>query len=663
MTESGEQASRYPPIAAYALIGDCQSAALVSNEGSVDWYCPGRFDGPAVFCRLLDAAKGGYLRLAPAGRFSAHRRYRGPTNVLETTFEAVGGRVRLTDLMPIHRRTASRSGHDVGSSGRLLRLVEGIDGEVELELTFKPTFDYARGTAEIEITDGRGVVARAGGEFLTLACDGITLEQGADGALRGVVRIRAGERRSVALTHTRDPDHAHEALTPCDCGGQLQRTLDYWQDWADTCTYQGPYRDAVLRSALTLKLLTFEPTGAVVAAPTTSLPEEIGGVRNWDYRFTWLRDSALILYALLTLGYREEAEDFFGWLDRACGDDPTQTPQVIYTIDGGRRLPELVLDHLDGYRGSRPVRIGNAAADQRQLDIFGEILSAAYLYYQCSGTRGGPGEEAETRQERRPSAQTWTLLSRLVDQAAERWDQPERGIWEVRGDEQHYLYGKLMAWAALDRGLRLAGEHGLDAPVDRWQATRDAIRKAILEHGYDQQQGAFTQAFGVDALDAGALAIPRIGFLPATDPRVQSTVERIKERLTHKGLVYRYLNEDGLPGGEATFAMCTYWLVDALALAGRLDEAHDLFELVMRYANDVGLLAEEIDPKTGEQLGNFPQGFTHLALISSAVNLAKAAKHGAEEESENEAERAGRAGHAAAEGCSHRQGRPPEVAR
>ncbi|MFN8556432.1 MAG: glycoside hydrolase family 15 protein [Dehalococcoidia bacterium] len=652
MMSEAERPDRYPPIGSYALIGDCQTAALVSNEGSVDWYCPARFDGEAVFCRLLDAAKGGYFRLAPTGRFSARRRYLGSTVVLETTFEAPGGRARLTDLMPVHRRAPTRSGHDVGASFRLMRLVEGLDGEPELELLFKPTFDYARRQAEISIVAGQGVVARSGGEFLALACEGIDLAPVEDGLLRGTMKLGRGERRWVVLTYAHDPDHAYEALAPVRPDDQLRRTLDYWQAWAGACTYRGPYRDAVLRGALTLKALIYEPTGAVVAAPTSSLPEEVGGVRNWDYRYTWLRDSALSLYALMTIGYYEEAEDFFVWLDRACGDDPTRAPQVIYTIDGGRTLPEVELHHLEGYRGSRPVRLGNAAAGQQQLDVFGEILSSAYLYYRQSGRGRGRETEAHGRGGRRPTAQTWALLRRLVDEAAVRWDQPGHGIWEVRGDRQHYLYGKLMAWAALDRGVRLAREHGLEAPTEQWTRTRDAIREAILNRGYSQRLGAFTQAFGVEALDASALAIPRIGFLPATDPRVQSTIDRIRQDLTHDGLVYRYRNPDGLPGSEAAFAMCSFWLVDALALAGRLDEARELFDRLLLYANDVGLLSEEIDAERHELLGNFPQGFTHLALIGAAVNLAKAMKHGAEDRSENEAERADRAGPAAAEGDS-----------
>jgi len=644
----------YPPIADYAIIGDCHTAALVSRQGSIDWYCPDRYDGPAVFCRLLDWAKGGYLSLAPAGDYSAHRQYRGPTNVLDTTFTAAGGRVRLTDLMPVHRRQESRRGYDVGRAHRLLRLVEGLDGTVDLELRFRPTFDYARSRASIAPCDG-GAVADDGQCYLALACAGVGLEPDGDGGLRGRLRVRAGERRWIALTDTDDAASARAALAPGDFAGELARTLDYWQDWAKTCTYQGLYRDQVLRSVLTLKLLIYEPTGAVVAAPTTSLPEDLGGARNWDYRYTWLRDSTMILYALLTVGYREEAKDFFAWLERTCGNDPTRMPQIMYGIDGRRDLPEIALPNLDGYAGSRPVRIGNAAASQRQLDIFGEVLMAAYLNFRHEGTPGGRGERSADRDahDAEPLApDTWALLRGLVEQAAKHWPEPDRGIWEVRGGPQQFLYSKLMCWAALDRGIRLAEEGGLEAPLDDWRRTRDAIRQAILERGYDAKLGAFTQAFGSSALDASALAIPRIGFLAATDPRVRSTVERIRAALTRNGLVDRYHTADGLPGSEASFTLCTFWLVDALALVGRIDEARALYEHVVSYANDVGLLSEEIAPHAGLLLGNFPQGFTHLALVGSAVNLAKAAKHGAEDQPENEAQRAGRAKRAASEGQS-----------
>jgi alpha,alpha-trehalase len=640
--------SRYSSIADYALLGDCHTAALISRGGSVDWWCPGRFDRPAVLCRLLDAERGGCLSLAPGGRTEVARQYRGATNVLETTYRAAGGQVRVTDFMPVEPLQRDRRGQDVRGSDRIVRLVEALAGEPEVELGFRPSFDYARARHELSIPAEGGALAWADGSYLGLACPGFRLAADGRGGLLGRLALRAGERRWIALTHAEDEHRARAALKWADGAVELERTLDYWERWAGRCTYRGPYREQVLRSALTLKLLTYEPTGAVVAAPTTSLPEELGGVRNWDYRYAWLRDASLMLYALLTVGYHNEAADFFEWLQWVERANRQLVPQVMYAVDGGRELPEVRLDHLEGYRGSRPVRIGNAAAEQRQLDIFGEVLGAAFLYFsRVDPLRKDP---AIAEPDGRPTAETWTLLGSLVEEAARDWQQPDRGIWEVRGEPKLFLYSRLRCWAALDRGVRLVERYGLEAPLDRWCRTRDEIRRAILSRGYDADRGAFTQAFDSPELDASTLVLPRLGFLPATDPRVQSTVERIRGDLTHRGLVYRYRTADGLPGGEATFAMCTYWLVDALALGGRLDEAHELFERVTHYANDVGLLAEEIDPATGELLGNFPQGFSHMALIGAAVNLAKAAKHGPEKEAENEAGRAGAAHQAAAEG-------------
>ena len=460
----------YLPIADYALVGDCHSAALVARSGSVDWYCPARFDAPAVFCRLLDHERGGFLSLAPLGEFEATRRYRGHTNVLETTYRAAGGRVRFTDLMPLDGRTPTYSGHDVGTHHRLLRLVEGLAGEVELELRFKPTFDFARGETELEPRPG-GALARKVGDFLALACPEVALEPHPEGGLRGRLSVKSGDRRWVALTYTRGqppPDSAWQVTT---CADELARTLHYWQGWVGRCGYQGRYRDQVLRSELALKLLIYEPTGAIVAAPTTSLPERIGGERNWDYRYTWLRDSALTLYALLSIGHHEEATDFFEWLQRVEQADPKPELQIMYGVDGALELPESTLDHLEGYRGSRPVRVGNAAATQLQLDVYGEVLRAAHLYHV-----GVPGHRLDDRP---PRPRTWVLWRGLVEQAANRWEEPDHGIWEMRGEPRQFLYSRLMCWAALDAGIGMAEELGLQAPLDRWREQRETIRRAI----------------------------------------------------------------------------------------------------------------------------------------------------------------------------------------
>ena len=616
----------YRPIRDYALIGDAHTAALVSSDGSIDWLCWPRFDSPAVFCRLLDRDKGGHFRVGPAERCAAaSRAYVEGTNVLATIFSTDGGRFRLTDLMPVERLNQRHEGEDIASHYRVLRLIEGLSGEAEVEVSFRPTFDYARAEATFQPYDG-GIVARGGREALALSCPAAFRED-ASGGVTARFKVAAGRRVWVALTYLAGDDAASASPPQFDADLELEQTLEYWREWSETCTYKGPYEQLVRRSALVLKLLTYEPTGAVVAAPTTSLPEELGGVRNWDYRFTWLRDSSLILYALQLLGYKEEATDFFEWLDRLCIPCGNEL-QIMYRIDGGSHLPESALEHLEGYRGSRPVRVGNGAFDQKQLDIYGEVIDAAYLYHE------------RVRRPVRP--ELWDTLRHLADQTVERWREPDHGIWEVRGGPRHFLYSKLLCWVALDRVVRMAAPDGLPGDVSLWERTREEIRAAILEEGYDEKAGAFTQAFGEEALDACALVIPQVGFLPATDPRVVSTVERIRERLTSHGLVYRYLSDDGLPGGEATFALCSFWLVDCLAEAGRVDEARALFERIVGYANDLGLLAEEIDPVSGELLGNYPQGFTHLGLIRSALHIAKAEALGPEERAENQAERAGR---------------------
>lgn len=620
----------YRPIGDYALIGDGRTAALVARDGSVDWCCWPRFDSPAVFCRLLDARRGGWFQVSPVGAYGASRRYLEDGNVVATTFTTSSGTVRLTDLMPVPEARPpegdGRAPRREESTGRLLRVVEGLDGEVEIEVTFRPTFSYARADTRLAPHPG-GATARFGSELLALACPA-PLASDRAGALRGRVRVSAGDRLWLDLTYHAGGDRSPAPFDPTEAEATLSRTLAHWRGQSALCSYEGPYRSLVHRSAMALKLLTYQPTGAIVAAPTTSLPEEIGGVRNWDYRYTWLRDAGLILYALQSIGYHDEATGFFGWLQRLCLHHRERI-RIMYTVDGGECLPERTMDHLEGYRTSRPVRIGNGAAGQTQLDVYGGVLDAAHLHLEAMHKPTEPG--------------LLEVFRLLADRAAARWREADQGVWEVRGGPRHFLYSKLLCWVALDRALRLAASEGLTGDLGHWRRTRDDIRQAILTRGYDPQLGAFTQALGEPVLDASALAIPLVGFLPPADPRVRSTVERIRERLTSGGLVYRYLAEDGLPGGEATFALCSFWLVDNLALAGRLDEARGLFEKIVGYANDLGLMSEEIAPESGELLGNYPQGFTHLALIGSAVNIAETEEHGPYVEAETRAERQPRA--------------------
>jgi GH15 family glucan-1,4-alpha-glucosidase len=595
----------YPPIASYALIGDSHSSGLVSRDGAVDWACFRRFDAPSTFARILDWDRGGFCSLAPVGAEPAGRAYVADTAILESEHRAGDARGRTTDFFPVSDTPRAGEAGPAHPCHQLIRIAEGVAGTTEWEFVCQPCFEYGIVRPRVTLSGERLALLVGGPEGLTVAS---SVPLGAEeGTVRATFRLRDGERAWFALTGYRPEYLRPEVLDDAEVDRRLAHTREYWEEWAGRCSYQGPYRDQVTRSAITLKALTNAPTGAIVAAPTTSLPEDLGGVRNWDYRYCWLRDSAFTLYALQLLGFSSEAEAFIEWLARATAGRADDL-QVLYGIGGERFLPEVQLDHLEGYRGSRPVRIGNAAARQFQLDVYGEVLDTAHLWRKAGGAIG---------------PELWSFLRECVRCIGERWRDPDEGIWEVRGGPRHYVHSKAMCWVGIDRAIKIAEALGEVGSLDEWGQLRDEIRDDVIENGFDREQGAFVQAYGSRGLDASAMLLPLVGFIRADDPRMRSTVAAISERLTTGGLVHRYLAEDGLPGEEGAFAICSFWLADNLALQGKHDEARLLFERVCSFANDVGLLAEEIDPRTGEQLGNFPQAFTHVALINGAFHLQK----------------------------------------
>jgi GH15 family glucan-1,4-alpha-glucosidase len=601
------ESRRYPPIGDYALIGDCHSAGLVSLDGSIDWCCIDRFDARPVFARVLDWDRGGHFRIAPNAPYRASRRYQQDSVVLETHFECEGGQLVLIDCFLIHD-LPDEDGTVAQPHHQLFRLARCVAGEVDVMIDFSPRFDYGLTVPQLTVV-GHGLVTVTGGADALLFESELEFEPVDSSICRGSVRLRAGEQKWTLLTYTLPHELRLRRCDPERVNEQLELTLRYWRGWSSRCTYQGPYREQVIRSALVLKALSNRPTGAMVAAPTTSLPEKVGGVRNWDYRYAWLRDSAFTLYALFTLGYREEAHAFVRWLQRTTAGRVADL-QIVYGVGGERLLPEIELDWLEGYRGSRPVRIGNRAAGQFQLDVYGEVLDTAWLYHRGGGVIEPP---------------FWDFLARVTDYVADRWMEPDDGIWEVRGPRRQFTYSKVMAWVAMDRALRLA--RALSLPLDRQRclAVRDEIRQRIETEGVDPATGAFVGAFGSNAVDASTLLIPLVHFLPATDPRVLATMNRIERELCMDGLVYRYRDiDDSLPSGEATFLVCSFWLVDNLSASGQVERARNLFERLLGYTNDVGLLAEQLDPVSGDQLGNFPQAFSHMGVINSAIQIARA---------------------------------------
>jgi GH15 family glucan-1,4-alpha-glucosidase len=597
-----------PSIGDYAVIGDCRSAALISRDGSLDWLCWPRFDSPSLFGALLDPAKGGCFALRPVGSFSSERRYVGDTNVLETTFRTPTGLVRLTDLMPVC--SEADSGSELWPQHQILRAVECLTGDVELELVCDPRPDYARTTPRLRDRGPLGLYYEHGNTVLILHSDlPLTLSDDGTGA-RGRAVLRARERRHVSLVFSQ----GEPAIIP-PLGAVAQRkirtSLEWWEHWASRCTYQGPYRQAVIRSALTLKLMAYAPSGAVVAAPTSSLPEQLGGVRNWDYRYCWLRDASLTLQALVDLGFPAEAQSFLAWLIHTTRITWPEL-QILYDVYGRPNLEETELDHLTGFAGSRPVRVGNAAEDQLQLDVYGEVVDAIYQFVR----RGG-----------RLHRMTARMLIGFGETVCRRWREPDDGIWEVRSGRRHHTYSKAMCWVALDRLLRLHAAGRLTAPADRFAREQAAIRDQIEDRGFDRSIGSYVSVLDGKAVDASLLQLGRYGYIDPASPRMRGTLAAVRTRLGRNGLLHRYLTEDGLPPGEGAFGICSFWAVTAQALGGDPGGAAETFEHLLRHANDVGLFAEEIDPESGTPLGNFPQAFTHVGLIDAALTLAGSNRH------------------------------------
>ncbi len=605
-----QDSASYKPIADYGVIGDMHTAVLISSDGSIDWGCLPHFDSPAMFLRLLDYRKGGYCSLEVVSCESTSRRYLGPTNILETTFAGHGGRLVLTDFMPVQKRDGpDPEGRDVSADHRVVRLLRCTEGAVEVKLAIKPTFFFASETSKVH-SSGDGIVVFEGqSDVLQVQCPRLAVQD--DGRAIAQMRIRAGEQVCVVLSHgTQGTPVRPWALD--DALKAFQQTEQYWTEWSQSFHYDGDYRDEVLRSALVLKLLIFEPTGAIVAAPTSSLPEAIPGERNWDYRFSWLRDSQFVITALMHRGYFGEAHDFFHFLKEAS-KGPVEDLQILYGIRGERIQTEQLLDNLDGYRGSKPVRVGNAAGAQKQLDVYGELLNCMYAY---SNIAAQPDQKPHAEE-------LWSMVGPLAEYVVQHWQEPDNGIWESRGGLRHFVHSKAMCWVALDRAIKLASIVGVPDDVGAWSKAREAIRESVLTEGFNREAGAFVQSYGSHMLDASVLRLPIHGMIDAADPRMLSTIRRIERQLMKNGLVYRYVDiGDNIPGDEATFTSCTFWLVSNYILLDRLEEAKELFEHVLSFQNPLGLFAEEIEPVSREQLGNFPQALTHVALISAAGRIA-----------------------------------------
>ena len=598
-------AAAYRPIEDYGVIGDLHTVALVGSDGSIDWCCLPHFDSPSVFAAILDAKKGGFFKIAPVDHAVHKQMYVPETNVLMTRFLSPGGVGECIDFMPV-----AGDGSIQEHSHDLVRQVKVIRGSVRFRVECYPAFDYARVEHSLKI-DGGGALFSAKGEQLGLTTP-VELH-GSESGVEAEFVLNGGEMVTFLLRHT-DAESALQPIDPdFDAAGAYDETVRFWRRWLGGVRYRGRWREMVHRSAMTLKLLTFAPTGAIVAAATTSLPEEMGGSRNWDYRYTWIRDAAFTVYGFVRLGLTHEAERFMHWIEARAHETAADGGlQIMYGIEGQHDLPELELGHLEGYRGSAPVRVGNNAAKQLQLDIYGELMDAVYL----SNKYGQP-----------ISYDFWQQLRRRLHYVCDNWQRKDEGIWEVRGERQHMVFSKLMSWVALDRGLRLADKRSFPGDRSRWLEERDAIYEEIMTKGWNEAKGSFVQHYGTDRLDASNLIMPLTFFISPSDPRMLSTLDATQRTLVSDSLVKRYETDsgsfDGLEGDEGTFNMCTFWLVEALTRCGRTEEARLIFEKMLSYANHLGLYAEEIGP-TGEALGNYPQAFTHMGLISAAFNLDRA---------------------------------------
>jgi GH15 family glucan-1,4-alpha-glucosidase len=598
-------AARNQPISDYGLIGDMRTAALVGLDGSIDWCCLPRFDSGSVFAALLDSERGGTWSVHPEGRWTSSQRYLPRTNILETTFRtADGAMVSVTDFMPV-----AEDGRPSGPHPEIHRRLRCTRGNALMSMVFMPRFEYGARTTRLEVLRAGLFATDRTDQVLTLSSAQPFEWMIEQSTATTRFPLAKGEERWVVLRY--DDDDIHPAGR-YESARKLDNTAAFWQRWSSKVRYRGPFRGMVKRSALALKLLTHAETGAMIAAPTTSLPETIGGLRNWDYRFVWLRDAAFTLAALDAVGHYREADQFMRFLKKVCRHEGGGHLQIMYGIDGRRDLIERQLDHLSGYRNSRPVRVGNGAAGQLQLDVYGEVLETADIW----------------RRNHEMTEGTWRVLRGLVDWVSKNWHLPDSSIWEVRGEVRHYVFSKVMSWVALDRGVRMAEELSLESDTAAWRAARDALHAEIMERGWSEKRQSFVQSYDDDALDAATLAIPMVRFLPWNHPRVHGTVRAVARELTTVDgeLVYRYRHPDGLEGEEGAFSICTFWLAQALAMIGERERAERVFRRMLRHANHVGLYSEEIDPATGEFLGNFPQAFTHIALINCAAALARLEK-------------------------------------